>query len=131
MASSFASIMKGVAAVLLMVLFSVQTFSKWVWELDYQLNKTYITSNLCINKAKPQLHCNGKCQLAKKLAEEENKSKTSGTASLKNDASTVFFKQDIEAPDLSLHNAHHKHQSVYLAEPCTAESPSVFHPPLG
>ena len=130
MVYSFASIMKGFAAVLLMVLFSVQAFSKWAWELDYQLNKTYIANNLCINKAKPQLHCNGKCQLAKKLAEDESNSKTSGTASLKNDGSTVFFKQDIEVPDLSLKNSHHKHQSIYSAAPCTAENPGIFHPPL-
>jgi len=122
--------MKAFAAVLLMILFSVQAFSKWVWEMDYQLNQTYIANNLCINKAEPQLHCNGKCQLAKKLAEEESNSKTSGAASLNADGNTVFFKQDIEAPDLSLTQLQHKHHSIYSATLCTAENPAVFHPPL-
>nr|WP_294899352.1 hypothetical protein [uncultured Pedobacter sp.] len=39
----------------------------------YQLNKTYIASELCINKNKPELHCNGKCFLAKKIAEAAKK----------------------------------------------------------
>ena len=122
--------MKGVAAVLLIMLLSIQTFSKWVWELDYRLNQTYIANNLCMNKAKPQLHCNGKCQLAKKLAEEENNNKTSGTASLKNDASTVLFKQETAAADFSLNNPPLKHQAIYILKPCTLANPAVFHPPV-
>ena len=122
--------MKGVAAVVLMILLSLQTFSKWVWELDYQLNKTYIANTLCINKEKPLLHCNGKCQLNKKIAEDENDNKTSGAASLKAAGNTVFYKQDIEAPDLSLNRLQQKHQTIYSAKPCSAESQAIFHPPL-
>jgi hypothetical protein len=48
-----------------------QAFSKWVLVLEYEWNKEYIVQTLCINKQKPQLHCNGKCQLAKKIAAEE------------------------------------------------------------
>ncbi len=36
--------------------------------LDYIVNYDYIASELCENKAKPELHCNGKCHLAKELA---------------------------------------------------------------
>jgi hypothetical protein len=38
----------------------------------YELNKNYIAAVLCENKAKPKLHCNGKCYLAKKLKQAEN-----------------------------------------------------------
>jgi hypothetical protein len=47
--------------------------------LDYQFNKSYIIQNYCINKNRPQLHCDGKCYLAKKIQatqeKEENQSK--------------------------------------------------------
>ncbi len=33
----------------------------------YEVNRTSIVANLCINRDKPELHCNGKCILAQKL----------------------------------------------------------------
>jgi hypothetical protein len=46
---------------------------------SYEFNKTYIIDNYCVNKNRPQLHCDGKCYLAKKLQaaqeKEENQSK--------------------------------------------------------
>ncbi len=46
---------------------------------SYEFNKTYIIENYCINKNRPQLHCDGKCYLAQKLQaareKEENQSK--------------------------------------------------------
>ncbi|MFN8349745.1 MAG: hypothetical protein U0X91_32395 [Spirosomataceae bacterium] len=35
--------------------------------LDFELRKEYIIHNLCKNRFKPQLHCDGKCYLAKQL----------------------------------------------------------------
>lgn len=35
--------------------------------LDYELRKDFIIKNYCINKNKPELHCDGKCYLAKKI----------------------------------------------------------------
>ncbi|AUS04469.1 hypothetical protein [Pseudotamlana carrageenivorans] len=33
----------------------------------YELNIDYIIENYCVNKEKPEFHCNGKCHLAKQL----------------------------------------------------------------
>ncbi len=46
--------------------------------LDYVINYDYISKVVCINKTKPELHCNGKCYLSKELAKstQENTSKT-------------------------------------------------------
>ncbi|MCE6991139.1 hypothetical protein [Dyadobacter sp. CY323] len=49
------------------------TFSQWGTIAYYQINKEYITRVLCENRDKPQLHCNGKCYLAKKLKEQQEK----------------------------------------------------------
>src|SRR5262245_61157718 len=50
-----------------------QTFSRFFIVMDYQLNKEYIAKNLCVNKEKPKMQCNGKCHMMKKLAQEEKK----------------------------------------------------------
>ena len=41
----------------------------------YEWNQDYISSEICINREKPQLHCNGKCYLMKKLKQAEQKEK--------------------------------------------------------
>jgi hypothetical protein len=37
--------------------------------LDFQLRKDFIVATLCENRNRPQLHCDGKCYLAKKIAD--------------------------------------------------------------
>ena len=49
------------------------TFSQWGTMAYYQINKAYITRVLCENRDKPQLNCNGKCYLARKLKAQQEK----------------------------------------------------------
>ena len=39
---------------------------------NYLLNKEYIAKNLCVNKDKPESHCEGKCHLVKELKKVNN-----------------------------------------------------------
>ncbi|QNK64959.1 hypothetical protein H7F33_10935 [Pedobacter sp. PAMC26386] len=42
----------------------------------FEFNKEYIASNLCINRNRPEMHCDGKCYLMKKIKQaEENEKK--------------------------------------------------------
>jgi hypothetical protein len=41
------------------------------WDIWYVVNKTYVAKELCVNKARPALKCNGKCHLAKQLQQLE------------------------------------------------------------
>lgn len=43
----------------------------WVTMSYFELNREYIRNNLCINRSKPMLSCNGKCFLAKKLKQQQ------------------------------------------------------------
>lgn len=43
--------------------------------VDYVVNYEYITKTLCVNKAKPQMNCNGKCHLMNELAKAAEKDK--------------------------------------------------------
>ena len=36
--------------------------------VEYVVNYEYISKVLCVNKAKPMMHCDGKCHLKKELA---------------------------------------------------------------
>lgn len=60
------------------------TFSQWGTIAYYQINKEYITRILCENRDKPQLHCNGKCYLAKKLSEQQEKKDQQTSKSIQN-----------------------------------------------
>jgi hypothetical protein len=74
--------MKIIAVPILIILVMVQTFSKWIMIEEYNLNRSYIAKHLCQNRYRPQLHCNGKCVLMKKMAAEENQSSPAGTVKL-------------------------------------------------
>lgn len=61
-----------VGAIFFFLIFSAQTFNEVVVVLDYYLNTASFAKD-CENKARPMLHCNGKCQMMKKLKEQEKK----------------------------------------------------------
>ncbi|MBO0360600.1 hypothetical protein J0X19_21745 [Hymenobacter sp. BT186] len=66
----------------------LQTFSRELVVLDYQVHKERITELFCVNKDKPALHCNGKCHLAKQLrkaSDSESKVPAAGFAKVKYD----------------------------------------------
>ncbi|MBF9222997.1 hypothetical protein I2H31_17970 [Hymenobacter sp. BT662] len=53
----------------------LQTLGPEVLVVNYQLNKARITELYCVNKARPQLHCNGKCHLAQQLRKADGADK--------------------------------------------------------
>jgi hypothetical protein len=64
--------LKKLITLILLLAFSGQTFTQgWYW-LDYQLSRASYEQK-CINKARPKLQCHGKCQLMKKIQEEEKR----------------------------------------------------------
>jgi len=56
----------------LLISFLIQTFSTSLLVVNFYANQKYIAANFCINKYKPEMKCCGKCQLTKKLKQEEN-----------------------------------------------------------
>ncbi len=56
-----------ILAITILLAVLLQTFSQLVVLADYYANKDYIAKNLCENRNKPYLHCEGKCCLKKKL----------------------------------------------------------------
>lgn len=64
---------------LLILLLNSSLFNKWAIVGYYEANHEYIAKVLCENRKHPELHCDGKCFLAKKLkkAEEQEQKQTS------------------------------------------------------
>lgn len=54
-------------ALFLLLLLSIKMLLVPFVYLDFELRKEFIIKNLCENRFTPQLHCDGKCYLAKQL----------------------------------------------------------------
>ena len=63
--------MKKLFVVFLSVIILCQTLVSVGFVIYYQVNKAYITQQLCENRSNPQLHCNGHCYLSKQLKKAE------------------------------------------------------------
>lgn len=73
-----AVIFKQCIAFLLLVSVIIHTFSQVVICVNFYANQEDIARTLCVNRDKPAMHCNGRCQLCKRLTNEEsNKDKSS------------------------------------------------------
>jgi hypothetical protein len=61
-----------VIALILLVAFLGQTFNQGWYYLGYVIQKNQYIER-CENKASPQLHCDGKCQLMKQIKAQQKK----------------------------------------------------------
>jgi predicted transcriptional regulator of viral defense system len=119
-------------SLLLIVLLNVPTFSKWSVVIYYQVNKSSIAKELCINRNRPQLHCDGKCFLAKKLkAADEREQKSTSDKLEKMQEITLFF-QKIEAGLTGESRVFRNLIAInyfYIEPFLSARALSIFHPP--
>lgn len=122
---------KRIITLLFLGVWLCQLSGRYVVMLDFLINQAYISKNLCENRDKPQMHCNGKCHLAKKLKEEERKEQENPERKIENKAE--LFCEPITAntlpqtivalPDILYPSP----QSIG----CPVDQPSsVFHPPI-
>jgi hypothetical protein len=62
-------------AILLLMLLVFSNCSRFFVYAGFEVNQKYIAAQLCENKARPWLNCNGRCYLMKKLKQVEQKEK--------------------------------------------------------
>jgi hypothetical protein len=92
------------------------------------VNKDYISKNLCENKDKPMLHCNGKCHLRKQLAKEDKKENTPFSQNMK----VKFEVQFITENTISVVSSSQKTNELscdYSFFIPSSPSSFIFHPP--
>lgn len=116
-----------IGAILVLLAFTAQTFSRMFIVADYYANTSAYARN-CENKAKPKLHCNGKCQMMKKLKQEENRDKQNPERKSENKDEVLYSKSFFA----SLHFTciHLQKKYPLLKGGKTSDMPrSLFHPP--
>lgn len=76
--------LKRIIALCLLATLISSSFSRFFIYAGFELNHKYIAENLCINKNKPWMHCNGKCFFMRKIKEAQDNEKKQGKAEQQN-----------------------------------------------
>lgn len=115
-----------IAILLLFCSFAMNLSGLFVFA-GFELNKDFIAKELCVNKDKPQLHCNGKCYLMKKLKQAEEKEQKQ---------EHQFHKIQLQQPvfSMALEFKQYACPEMQIHIPLTTGMPSsqvnsIFHPP--
>lgn len=106
----------------------IQSFNRVLIISDYYLDTASYAAQ-CENKANVTMHCNGKCQMAKKLKKEDDKDKKNPERKIQNQ--NDFY---LSGPQLfvipTLTSYSNGEQFPILPNPKTMDRPhSVFKPP--
>ncbi|WP_445718125.1 hypothetical protein [Flavobacterium sp.] len=102
--------------------------------LEYIVNYDYIVKELCENKEKPELKCNGKCHLKKELAktaeEDKNTSSSDKKQNVKQEIEVLFY-EDLKSltSNKGVVFTTNKINSVYQNLYALTAIQSIFHPP--
>jgi hypothetical protein len=99
---------------------------------SYIINYDYITTVLCVNKAKPVMHCNGKCHLMKELAKAAEKEKPLSDKKLAHQEAEILFYQPVTDYSFSVFipSGKNNNPSIYSNLYIPVDQYSIFHPPL-
>ena len=96
---------------------------------DYLLNTNAYAKN-CVNKARPAMHCNGKCQMMKKIREEERKNQQDAERKAEN-LKQVLSSQSSFAKIVDLHlDSTERIQGLFIRSYYAFDRHlNIFHPP--
>jgi len=107
------------------------TLSPWGTVAYFHINRAYIAKVLCENRARPQLHCNGKCYLAKTLKKQQEKKDKETTERVENTPILQLFSLAPTLFEFAASSYKFKDQSVffYRTSPYDAELAKQLRPP--
>lgn len=66
------AVMRILSTIFLLAVLLSKTIYSVFWQVNFQLNQKEIVRMECENRNRPELHCNGKCYLAKQLQKADN-----------------------------------------------------------
>lgn len=122
---------KQIITVFFMLTWICQLSGRYVTILGFYMNQAYIAKNLCVNRNKPQLHCNGKCHLVKKMNEEERKDQQSPDRKMDNSNEVFYAGTDAQGTltpfFTSITHAWLHPHSIGIP---TGQPSAVFRPPI-
>ena len=97
--------------------------------VEYVINYDYISKVLCINKDKPELNCNGKCQLMMKLEKQQKDDFKSLRISMEEYPIGFVSILNIDLEDKLLF-IKEKESFLYKKNYYYLFNKEVFHPPI-
>lgn len=114
--------------IFLMLALLAQHFSRVVVLADYMANMERYKKD-CVNKAKPMLHCNGKCQVKKKLEAHDNEEKRSASSPKLAELDFVLSSKSFFPDIFDLVELYSTPQVAYHSDFTSAYTRAIFHPP--
>lgn len=117
------------AVSVLLIAFILQSFSQVLIMGDYFINmQNYVAQ--CINKDKPEMHCNGQCRMAEKMQKENNNDKNNPQTNI--EISVVYFVADFSSPAISAPVSFSTEKKFpVFQESATFQQPQdIFRPPI-
>lgn len=116
-------------AFLLLLAFGAMSFSQAVVVADFYANQDSIARTLCENRDKPMMHCNGRCQLCKRLAKQDNQDKDNPERKAEN-RNEVLFCQETRSllGPTSICFISSLYSAMTSGKPVDRAS-AIFHPP--
>lgn len=122
-------ILQRCTAFLLLLAFGAMSFNQAVIEINFYLNRESIAKTLCENRDKPMMHCNGRCQLCKRLAKQDNQDKDNPERKAENRNELLFCQiaRPLPGPP-SIYLISSLYPAMTSGEPVDRAS-AIFHPP--
>jgi hypothetical protein len=115
----------------LTALLLLQSFGRELLVLHFAVNQAHITARFCENKARPRLHCNGKCYLAKQLRRAENGPTKAPTSALAKVQLVATMPSQLQLPPAGWVGpvAALRYAPAIVRPDAAAPMPGIFHPP--
>lgn len=108
---------------------TVQAFMMPIVYLDFKLRQDYIAKVLCINRDKPEMHCNGRCILMQKMKKAQQKEQSPQNQHSKSEILWLhcagLLQLDFQV-NLPVILEHHPFKSDFYSYTLLR---SLFHPP--
>ncbi|MCK8495096.1 MULTISPECIES: hypothetical protein [Spirosoma] len=122
--------MRSVLTYILLIAVLLPSISPWGTVAYYHLNKDYIARVLCENRSKPELHCDGKCYLAKRLKAQQDKQDKETTERVQQTAPIQLFCETHFSFDFAREIAFsHRQVFHYLISSYMSPASGLLRPP--
>lgn len=120
------------ALIFLVILSTLTTnCSRFFVFAGFELNRNYISSNICENRDKPWMHCNGKCYFMKKIKQAEDDEKKETAKDNLSRLEITFFQEPFSLSFLTPVILNNKQQAFanYTYHYSSHYIDTIFRPP--
>ncbi len=118
---------RSITAIVLIFSVTLASFTRLFIFAGFELNHTYIVTELCENRDTPEMNCDGQCYLSKKLKQAEEKEKSQERESQKHNFQEAFITEKVvlNSPIQFVKSISIKETVFLLPQPSFV----IFHPP--